>query len=106
MITECINCYAPNFRIFTAEIILGNERLNFVAHGLIQSHLSRDCRPARGFRTASSFQNGATIPRGNAAQLRRALTFSQRPAKPSFQSLYRSGLFACDECSLTTDVAS
>jgi hypothetical protein len=106
MIAECVNRNTSDFRIFSGKIVLGDERLDLVAHGLIERDLSCDRGPARCFRAASCFENGATISSRNATQLSRALAFRERPVKPSFESSDRRSLLACNECSLTTNVTS
>jgi hypothetical protein len=106
MIAERVDCYASHFGIFAGEIIFGDECLNFIAHGFIESHLSSDCRPACSFGTTARFQERSFIARRNTTHFRRALTAREWSTKSSFECSYSSRLFARDQRSLTTKLTS
>jgi hypothetical protein len=76
MIAERIDCNATHFRIFTGEIVFRDERLDLIAHGLVDCDLTCDRGTTRRFRTTTSFKYCATIARCNATQLSR--TFAPR----------------------------
>jgi hypothetical protein len=62
--------------------------LNLVAHGLIDGHLSSDCRTACSFGTTASFEQRTAISTFNTTHLGGALTFGKRPVQPSLESFY------------------
>src|SRR6185503_8029663 len=56
VVTKRVDCNATHFGIFSADIVLRDVRLHFIAHGFINCHLSRDCRTTSSFCTTTSFQ--------------------------------------------------
>jgi hypothetical protein len=105
MIAERIDRNSAHFGIFTANVILRDERLNFVTHRLVDSHLSRDCSSTRGFRTTTGFHQRTTITRSDGTHFRRALAFGERTAETSLACSNRIRLLTRCERSLTTYVA-
>jgi hypothetical protein len=55
--------------------------LDLVAHGLINGHLSSNCRTTRRFGTTTSLEQRPAISTFNATQLSGTLTFRQRPVQ-------------------------
>jgi len=78
--------------------------LNFIAHGFVDCHLSRDCSAARSFGTSSSFEQRTSITPLNTTHLCGTFTLREWPVKLSFKCSDSIRLFARDQGSLTTNV--
>lgn len=85
MMAQRIHRHATHFRIFTAEIVFGYERLHFITQRIIDCSLTGNCRATRSFSTTTSFQNRSPAARRNATQLSRTLALSKRTAQPALQ---------------------
>jgi hypothetical protein len=88
MITERVNRNATHFRIFTNQIILRDKRLDFIAHRLVDCHLSRDRGAASSFGTTASLEQRTPIPTGNTTHLGGTFSLGKRPAQLSFEGSY------------------
>jgi hypothetical protein len=86
MVAEGVNRNATHFRIFTAEIILRDKRLDLIPHGFIDCHLACNRSAARGFGTTASFQQRAPIMAFNATHFCCTLTPGKRPVQPALES--------------------
>jgi hypothetical protein len=94
VIAECVNRNPAHFRIFSTEIVFRDEGLDFVAHGLVDGHLSSDCRTACSFGTTSCFEQRTAISTFNTTQFSSTLAFGKRPVQPSLSGFERRSLLA------------
>jgi hypothetical protein len=106
VITKRIDSNATHFGIFSANVVLRDVRLHFIAHCFINCHLSRDCSAASSFGTATSFQQRTAAARRRLSHRGRTLALRQRPAKLSFHRSDRVRLLTSNELSLTTNITS
>jgi hypothetical protein len=88
VIAERVNSNASHFRIFTSQIILRDKRLHLVAHRFVDCHLSRDCRAACSFGTATSFEEGTPASTGSATHFGGTFSFGQWPVQPALEGFY------------------
>src|SRR6476661_4065918 len=68
VITERVDCYAPNFRIFTSQIVFRDERLHLLAHRVVDRDLTRDSGTTSSFSTPPRLGQSTSIPCFNATQ--------------------------------------
>jgi hypothetical protein len=106
VIAECIYSNATHLSIFSGHIILRDVSLNFIAHGFVECHLSRDRSPTSSFCTTSSFEQRTAAARRSLTHSGRSLSLRQRPAELSFHRSDRVRLLASNKLSLTTNIAS
>jgi len=89
VISERIDCHAPDLRIFTSRNIPRNKTLDFIPHRGIDRSLASNRGLTSGFGPTSSQFQVSTMPAFDASHLGDAFTPGQRTTELSLQSFDR-----------------